>query len=85
MNKSQGKSGYYQNLTTDVFGCELLNILCTVHCLVLVSCCVKLVLYCILMSTDPLVGPQQKKASLTFKIVIICEPTNASKLNNELG
>lgn len=42
-------------------GCELQNIHCSVRCLVLATCCVKLVLYCILMSSDVLVGPNKKR------------------------
>lgn len=49
------------SLATDVFGCEQPTIHCAVCCSILVACCVKLALYCILMSTDPSVAPQQKE------------------------
>lgn len=59
-DKSQDENGYYQGVTTDVLtGVSLLYIV-LFRCLVLVTCCVKLVFYCILMSTEPFVGPQQK-------------------------
>lgn len=58
MNKRKRKKNRYKGLLSGfsdrcVNWCELLTTLCTAHCLVLVTCCVKLVLYCILMNSNP--------------------------------